>query len=145
MTNESSSDISSEDISKGVQTLVSEDNDASVQTPTNVNDVVLLNVQSADDVRTTVLPNLAVVTSNQKESCDVSKGDFLSLDRNAMQNVRSMSNQPHSSNRTSFRPRAKRRGDPTHHSEPKRKSRKAIINNIYYGKLRNLVKPSSET
>lgn len=51
MTNESSSDISSEDISKGVQTLVSEDNDASVQTPTNVNDVVLLNVQSADDVR----------------------------------------------------------------------------------------------
>lgn len=95
--------------------------------------------------RTTVLPNLAVVTSNQKDSCDVSKGDFLSLDRNAMQNVRSMSNQPHSSNRTSFRPRAKRRGDPTHHSEPKKKSRKAIINNIYYGKLRNLVKPSSET
>ncbi|XP_013162196.1 PREDICTED: uncharacterized protein LOC106113778 [Papilio xuthus] len=145
MNNESSSDISSEDISKAVQTLASEDNDASVQTPSNVNNVVLLNVQSADDVRTTVLPNLAVVTSNQKDSCDISNGDFLSLERNTMQNVRSMSNQPHTSNRSSFRPRAKRRGDPTHHSEPKRKSRKAIIKNIYYGKLRNLVKPSSET
>ncbi|KPJ06610.1 hypothetical protein RR48_14349 [Papilio machaon] len=145
MDKESSSDNSSEDISKAVQTLTSEDNDASIQTPSNVNNIVLLNVQSADDVRTTVLPNLAVVTSNQKESSDISKGDSLSLERNTMKNVRSMSNQPHSSNRSSFRPRAKRRGNPTHHSEPKRKSRRAIINNIYYGKLRNLVKPSSET